>query len=70
MENSNGNTRNKSTTTSKNDETEERWNILRQQGKSNTSKTDKTTRGNKSNGTRERRKTKKISKEGITIEIK
>ena len=41
--------------------------MLGQKGESNTSKTDNTTQGNKSEGTGERRKTKKISRQGKII---
>ena len=70
MGNSTGNADKKSTTTSKNDKTEEeRWNMLGRKRKTNTSKTTKTTQWNKPEGISEWRKTKKILSLNKTIPI-
>ena len=72
MGKSTGNADKKSTTTNKNDKTEEeRWNTLGRKEMSNsTRKTNNTTQGNKPEVTGERRKIKKISRQDKTIQRK
>ena len=71
MGNSTVNADKKATKTGKNDKTKEKsWNILGWKWKSNTRKNNNTTWGNKQESTGERRKIKKISINGKTIQIK
>ena len=70
MGSSTGNAVKKSPTTSKNDKMKEkRWNILGKKKKQR-KKNDDTTRGIKQESTGERRKIKKISRKGKTIQTK
>ena len=71
MENSTGNAEKKATKTGKNDKTKEkRWNRLGQKRKTYTRKNTNTTRGNKPEKAGERRKIKKISRKGKTMQPK
>ena len=57
-------------TTSKDDKTQDKYEMLVQRGKSNTTTTNNTTRRDKSEGTGERIKTKKIRRKDQTIQTK